>query len=485
MNHPLPEELFDAASANDPGRFAAHLASCGTCRSAWDRLRVGASLLDDAREDPPIDDLDWGRIDAAISAEAEKVAGDIRAGRLRAPRPWKTYAMGGLALAAAAAAAFYVRSTQPRDELVPVAHRDVPPTPAPAARVDGAVLLAAGGATQTPEGASEAVRLSSGAPLREGARVHTPAAGRAVFSVEPSVVLDVRANSDVSLTSLREDGAAVALAQGEVAVDREGEGAPVSVRAGRWRVGVEGDVVARVESHVVRVVVLSGRASVEADGVSRMQYTGPIVIELPDEGAARTAQGEAADASRIDLSVLRAGGTMWTLPALDPAATMSVRGRGPLPSSLEAIRVTEPVTLQARLGHQVMTLEVGSGRVLEWHAVNAVAAAQPTVHRAPTPAPSAIQSPEPEGRALTSSEVQTVSRSAHGHFQHCIATCQEQNRCREVHGSIQLSVDANGRASLGSIDPSVEGARTCLTGEAPQVRFPATGGAFQFGVPIR
>lgn len=490
MNHPLPEELFDSARANDRAPFAAHLDVCAECRAAWDRLRTGASLLDEASEDPALDAINWDRIDAAVAAEAERVAAGIRAGSIRAPRPWKTYAMGGLALAAAASAVAYVRTHPSQDDLV--ARTDVPAplvappaTPTPAARFEGAVLLAAGGATQTPA-AGEAQRIAAGAPLREGARVITTAAGRAVFSVQPAVALDVRGDSDVTLAALREGVATVTLAQGEVAVDRAGDGGSVALRAGRWQVGADGDLVARVESHVVRVVVLSGRATVQADGVSQMQFSGPVVIELPEVGNAHAVAGEAVDVKHIDLSMLRADGTMWALPPIDPTASLSVRGRGALPSSLEALRVPEPLTIQARVGHTIMTLEVGSGRVLEWHTASVVAAAQPTVRRSPQQAPSAVQSPEPEGPTLNALQLGIASRTAQGRFSHCFSTCREQNRCpAEMRGVVELAVDPNGRVSLTSLDPSANGARTCLTNEVTHMRLPVTGTAYPFQVGLR
>ncbi len=494
MNHPLPEELFDAARANDRAPFAAHLDVCAECRSAWERLRVGATLLDEASDDASLDAIDWSRIDAAVAAEGERVAAGIRAGSIRAPRPWKTYAMGGLALAAAASAVAYVRTHPSQDDLVartdvtaPPAAQPVaqPSTPTPAARFDGAVLLAAGGATQTPP-SGEAQRIASGAPLREGARIITTAVGRAVFSVQPAVALDVRGDSDVTLASLREGAATVTLAQGEVAVDRAGDTGSVALRAGRWQVGAEGDVVARVESHVVRVVVLSGRATVEADGVSQMQFSGPVVIELPDVGAPHAVPGEATDAKHVDLSMLSADGTMWALPPVDPAASLSVHGRGALPSSLEALRAPAPMTLQARLGRTIMTLEVGSGRVLAWHTSNVVAAAEPTVRRPPQHAPSAVQSPAPQGPTLNAMQLGIASRTAQGRFSHCFSTCREQNRCpTEMHGVIELAVDESGRVSLTALDPSANGARACLTNEVTHMRLPSAGAAYPFQVQLR
>lgn len=490
MNHPLPEELFDAARANDRAAFAAHLDACAECRAVFERLRGGAALLDEASDEPEVDDFDWGRIDAVVNAEAERVAAGIRAGEIRAPRPWKVYAMGGLALAAAASAVVYVKHAQQIRDAEPVARHEVPPsltpsTTTPAARFEGAMLLAAGGATQTAPGA-EAVRIATGAPLREGARVLTSTAGRAVFTVQPTVSLDVRPGSDLTLSTLREGEAVVALAAGEVALDREGDGGAVSVRAGRWQVGFEGDAVARVESHVLRVVVLSGHATVEADGVSRMQYTGPIVLELPDEGASRTAQGDAVDPSHLDLSATGAGGTSWAVPALDGVGTLTLRGSGPLPPSLEAIRVSRPVTLEARVGRSLMTLEVGTGRVLAWHNSTVVASAQPPAHRPAVQAPSVIQSPvAPEVSSLDQRAMAINQGRAVARIAHCFTRCREQNTCADARGFVDLALEASGRPSLSSLDASANGARSCVESEVAHMQLVPVGAPATLRIPIR
>lgn len=491
MNHPLPEELFDAARSNDRGSLAPHLDACAECRASFLRLRAGAALLDEAADNAPdVDDFDWSRIDGVVNAEAEKVAASIRSGELRAPRPWKTYALAaGMTLAAAASAVAYVKHARSMNEPGPVALHtappstpSVPPSAPPAARFEGAMLLAAGGATLTLPGAT-ASRFSEASAIREGSRVITAERGRAIFTVQPKVSLDARPGTDLTLSSLREGETLVALAQGEIAIDRDGDTGSVAVRSGRWQVGVDGDAVARVESHVVRVVVLSGHASVEADGVSRMQYTGPIVLELPDEGASRTAAGDAVDPSHLDLSMFRAGGTVWALPPIDPSAAVTLRGDGSLPSSLEAIRVSEPVTLQARVGRSLMTLEVGTGRVLAWHASQAVAMVQPPTHHPATQAPSAIQSPA--APAIDERAMRINSQRALGYVSHCFTRCRETNTCPGAHGNLDIALDANGRPSLASIDPSAESARRCVEQDIARMQLLPVGAPTTLRMPIR
>lgn len=491
--HPTHDELFDAAAEGAPGPHAAHLAGCDSCRAAYDRLRAGAALLDDARaDDGDLDAIDWGRLDGAIQSAAEQAAADIRSGKLRAPRPWASYAAGVVALAAAAVGVVYVKSRPAVDAPAPVAMPTPSPTPAPVAQpavaFEGAVLLAAGGATQTPSGAAAPVRFSGGAGVREGARVETGAAGRAVFAVQPAVTLDVRPDSDATLTAMRVDTTAVTLARGELAVDREGDVGAVAVRSGRWNISLEGDATVRATSSLVRVVVLAGRATATAEGGAVTSFSGPVVLELPAAaGDARSVPGDAVDAMRLNLAPLPARGTLWQMPAVDPAATVSLRGHGALPASIEALRLGGPATLEARVGRQVFTLEVGSGRVLEWHRNAAVAANTAGQRPAPTAAalPSPATAPAPEGRDLSAAEVNAMSRSINARMRHCFTRCVETNQCREPHGTVEFSVTADGATSLGSVDPSVANARACLAHEAQFVRFPATGGAFPFQITVR
>lgn len=485
--HPTHEELFDAAADGAIGPHGPHLDACADCRAAYARLRAGAALLDEARadDDDVADDIDWGRIDGAIQAAAERTAADIRSGSLRAPTRWSAYAAGAVALAAAAVGVVYVKSHAPVDAPPSVAVTTPAPRVTPSRSFEGAVLLAAGGASQTPAGGAS-VRFSGGASVREGARVETGAAGRAVFAVQRAVTLDVRAASDATLTAMRDDATTVTLARGEVAVDRVGDVGTVSVRAGRWSVAIEGDATVRAESQLIRVVLLGGRATATANGGMRTSFTGPVVLELPAMGDARVVPGDAVDALRLDLGLLRPDGTMWALPAINPSATVTLRGHGALPSSIEALRLGGPATLEARVGREVHTLEVGTGRVLEWRKVDEVASAAPR-HVAPRalPTPAVAAAPAPEGRDLTPREISAMSNTIRRRITHCFTRCVETNLCREPHGVVELNVSAEGATSLGAIDPSVAAARACLAHETQFVRFPATGGSFPFQFPIR
>jgi len=490
--HPTHEELFDAAADGAIGPHRPHLDACADCRAAYARLRAGAALLDEARADDidAADDIDWGRIDGAIQAAAERTAADIRSGSLRAPTRWGAYA--AVALAAAAVGVVYVKSRPlvdtPSSVAAPTPAPGLTPLVAPTSTLEGAVLLAAGGASQTPAGAAS-VRFSGGVSVREGAHVETGAAGRAVFAVQRAVTLDVRADSDATLTAMRDAATTVTLARGEVAVDRAGDVGTVSVRTGRWSVAIEGDATVRAESQLVRVVVLAGRATATANGGMRTSFTGPVVLELPAMGDARVVPGDAVDALRLDLGLLRPDGTMWALPAIDPAATVTLRGHGALPSSIEALRLGGPATLEARIGREVHTLEVGTGRVLEWRKTDDIASAAPVAprHVAPRalPTPAVAAAPAPEGRDLTQPEIRAMSNTIRRRISHCFVRCVETNQCRETHGVVVFNVSADGATALGAIDPSVAAARACLAHQTQFVRFPATGGSFPFQFPIR
>jgi hypothetical protein len=499
--HPSPEALFDAAAKGVEGPYAPHLADCPACRVAYDRLRVGASLLDVARKDDALDAIDWGRLEEAIQGAAERTAADIRSGRLRPTSSWRGYVVGAMAFAAAAVGVWYVRGHRTTMVSAPIAAR-APAHPArvslperqperPAPPFEGVILLAAGGARQTMAGASVPVRLSSSEGVREGARVETGALGRAVFTVQPTVTLDVRPESEATLVAMHRETTTVALARGELAIDREGEAGAVAVHVGRWQVAVEGDATARATSTTLRVVLLAGRATVRSGEPAGTVFTGPVVFELPAEaGDARTLGSEAHDAMRLDLTPFRAEGTLWQLPSLPPGGSVSLRGHGALPDAVEALRLTHTATLDARVGRREYTLEVGSGRVLQWRRVSAtIAADAPTsrpvvVGQAPSPMATALP-PMSEGRELTQAEIHAMSRTITRRIGHCFTRCVETNQCREPHGVVEFDVSADGTTTVGALDPSVANARPCLAHEARFIRFPATGGAFPFQVNVR
>jgi hypothetical protein len=501
--HPTHEELFEAAEATSPttAELGAHLASCDECRATFARFQGGAALLQEARGEE-LAEVRWDRIDDVIAREAERVAAEIREANapsnvrpLRRSRAWVS---GGIALAAAAAVALYVYNKRPREER-PVAVQ-TPPVQTPTAPEitpsrapwEGAVLLAAGGAVWHESNDGAGVRLAEARALREGGRIETTRVGRAVVTVQPGWKLDVRPDTDVTMRTLREGAATVALAHGAVALHpSEGaanEGTRVSVTSGRWTVGVEGAVVARTDVHSLRVVVLAGRVNVGAEGAPRTEFMGPIELELPESGASATVVSRTAeDPTRIDLSLLGGDGALQTLPAIDPAATLTVLGDGALPSGLEAARFSRVCTIRARTSQGLVSLEVGPGRVLRWVPVAAtVASTQPQANRAQPQTNAPDVQPAVPAADLRPDEVRLLTGSLASRSAPCFLTLREQNICpREMTGNVDFDVLPDGRIAVSSIDPSATCARACIERNVQFVRGRATGGTATLRVPIR
>lgn len=484
--HPTHEELFEAAEATSPptAELSAHLASCDECRTTFARFQGGAVLLQEARGEE-LAQIRWDRIDDVIAREAERAAAEIREANapsnVRPLRPSRAWVSGGLALAAAAAVALYVYNKRPRED-VPVAVQTPPvETPTPETTPNrapwaGAVLLAAGGAVWHESNDSASVRLAEARALREGGRIETTHAGRAVVTVQPGWKLDVRPDTAVSMRTLREGEATVALAHGAVALQSSdgatSEGTRVSVASGRWTVGVEGAVVARTDVHSLRVVVLAGRVNVSAEGTPQTVYMGPVELELPDTGTSGTVVSRTAeDPARIDLSLLGGDGALQALPTIDPAATLTVVGDGALPSGLEAARFSRVCTIRARTSQGVVSLEVGPGQVSRWMPVaTTVASAQPQANRVQpqTNTPDA----QPVGPGLDPVEFDQIQSRLSARISSCVQRRREQNLIPPtVTGNVEFDVQPDGRVTLVSLPHDAEGARSCFVTEAQFVRF--------------
>lgn len=475
MSHPTLDTLVLASRGE--ADVAEHVARCALCATKLRRLEGGEALLREARRSMP--DLSWNHLDAVIAREAESAARQMRLSPPRASRPWLRPLTLGLALSAAAAVAVVGLRSDPHTP-APVA-RTTPPavpttTPTPArAPWEGAVLLSTAGATWRVDDAPVGA-LSAAVALREGGRVETGAEGRAVLAVQPGWKLDLRADSAATLATMRQGEAVVALAQGEALVARaEGAGATasVAVQAHGWTIRPEGAVVTRRGVDVVRVVVLSGRAQVAREGAAPMQFTGPVSLELTSSGEANIQPAEALDPHAMDLGALRAEGSLVTIPATDPAAVISLgEGGATLPRGVSALRLQGSTTLSARVGRSVFTLEIGTGRVLAWTRVNTALAGSAAMNRprvAPPPTPSLAQ-PEPEDPGLTPAQIAGVSRAAGMRIRHCFSTCVERNQCGADQGLVRIEIQPDGRAALGAIPASIEGARRCLENEMQAFR---------------
>jgi hypothetical protein len=380
-DHPSIDALQAHLAAPDAA-LRAHLAGCAECT----RLLGGLAALDEARRHTPVPPP-WERLDDVLAREAQRVSQEIRSGRLKASPRAPSWVATGLAMAAGVGLLLGGRALlQSRGVPVdaPVVARPTPapaPAPSPAPTLtpyEAVVLLAAGGARYHERANDEGSLLSRSTGLREGASVETSATARAVFTVRPGWTADVRSGSSIELSQLRTEQTAVTLGRGALAMTpAPGGSGPVRVLHGGWSVESHGPVVARVESSVLRVVVLSGRTDIRRGEAEALTVTGPLVIDLPLDGGAPTrTELTANDPAALDLAALSAQGTSFAIPAIDPSATLTLLDHGALPSALESIRLAGPGTIQARVGRSEMRLELGAGATPRWATFRSAAPAR-------------------------------------------------------------------------------------------------------------
>ncbi len=467
MSHPSDETLYAAARGDDLPEVFAHTDRCSACAARLRRLQGGAVAMREAKRSMP--DLNWNRLDDIIAREAVVAARDIRVAPPVTRGGWLRPLSLVFAVGAAAAAAVVVMRPAP-EVSTPVAQRipAVSPAPAPRRAVDATVLLSTAGSTLRSTENGPATDLSSAIP-HEGARLETAPGARAVLALQPGVTLDLRAESAASLSRIREGESVVTLDRGALRLARNEGNADVSLRAGAWSVRAEGDVLARRELDVIRVVVLAGRASVQREGASALTFSGPVTLELPAEGDARRVGETALDEIALDLSAFRAESALLRVPALDPAAVLSL-GDLTLPAGVSTLRVATARPLTARVGRVSYTLDIGTGEVVTWRRLTVVAAREPVAPRpAPRTAP-AIAAPEPPDPGLAPQQIQAVARAVGARVRHCFSTCVEQNRCAADEGQLRVNVSPEGSATLAPIPASLEGARRCLEGEVGRFR---------------
>lgn len=492
-DHPSIDALQAHLAAPDAA-LRAHLASCAECT----RLLGGLAALDEARRHTPVPPP-WERLDDVLAREAQRVSQEIRSGRLKASPRVPTWVATGLAMAAGVGLLLGGRALlQSRGAPVdaPVVARPTPspapslaPAPAPTLTpYEAVVLLAAGGARYHERANDEGTLLSRSTGLREGASVETSPTARAVFTVRPGWTADVRSGSSIELSQLRTEQTALTLGRGALAMTpTNGESGPVRLLHGGWSVESHGPVVARVESSVMRVVVLSGRTDIRHGEAEALTVTGPLVIDLPlDGGAPARTELPATDPAALDLAVLSAQGTSFAIPAIDPSATLTLLGHGALPSALESIRLAGPGTIQARVGRSEMRLELGAGGTPRWATFRSAAAPVVALNRANTVAPPAAPSAAETGDTMPPDPVmRAVTRRAALIFNRCISDCVDRLRCQQpITGRIEVTVSPSGQTSLASSDPSVAGARSCLETQAPFVHGSPWRNAYRFAIPL-
>ncbi len=467
-----------------------HLDGCADCAHRSKRLAGGLAALDEARRHSPATPP-WERLDEAIAREAQSIAQEIRAGRLRPAPRVPSWAATGLAMAAGLGLLLggraLLRSREAPAE-APIAVRRTPDAPAVPTLTpyEGVVLLAAGGARYLAPGDNSGALLSHTTGLHEGASVETPTDARAVFTVRAGWTADVRGGSALKLSLLRTEQTTVTLDRGEISlVPAAGETLPVRVLHGEWSVESHGPALARIESTVLRVVVLAGRVEIRRGEMAPLNVTGPLVIDLPlDGGDPIRSTMAATDPTPIDLGALSAEGTWFEIPTLDRSATLSLLNHGVLPTALESVRLAGPGTIQARVGRSEMRLDLGVGSTPHWSTFRSPTAPVVALNRispiAPVVAPPAEVAP-----GLSSAALRAVSNSTARRIQHCFQRCIETNACREpMGGGVTFGVSEAGRATVSSLDSSLEGARRCLVNDAQFLPVPRTGSPYDLRVGV-
>lgn len=487
IDHPSIDAMHAHLDVPD-STVRAHLDVCADCARRVDRLAGGLALIDEARRLTPVPPA-WDRLDEVLAREAQTVSAEIRGGRLKPSPRVPAWVSTGFAIAAGVGLLIGGRAVLRSREtptVAPIARR-VEPAVAPAPTLtpyEGVVLLAAGGASYRAPSTEAGVPLSRATGLREGARVETPAAGRAVFTVRSGWTADVRSGSSVELSQLRTEQTAVTLARGEVALSpTAGEAQPVRLLHEGWAVESHGPVLARLETSVMRVVVLAGRTDIRRGEAEAMTVTGPLVVDLPlDGGAPVRSELTAADRAALDLAALSASGRAFEIPTIDPAAMLTLLGHGALPSSLESIRLMGPGVIQARIGRTEMRLELGGNGTPRWAAFHSATAPVVAMNRPNVMAPAPVEAPSD---MPSDAVMRAVTGRARAILGNCIQTCVDQLRCRgPITGQIEIAVEPNGQTSLASIPPSLNEARRCLETQAAfvhGVRWPTP---YRFALPF-
>lgn len=491
-DHPSIDALRAHLDAPDPA-LGAHLDACGECTRRAARLSGGLAALDEARRLTPVPPA-WDRMDEVLAREAQSVSQDIRAGRLRPAPRVSSWVATGLAMAAGVGLLLGGRALLKSPEaptVAPIASRPTPtPTVAPAPVLtpyEGVVLLAAGGARYREPGVEAGALLARTTGLREGASVETPDAARAVFTVRSGWTADLRPGSSMKLSQLRTEQTAVTLDRGELALTPgAGQTLPARLLHEAWSVEAHGPLLARLEPSVLRVVVLAGRTDIRRGEAEALTVTGPLVIDLPLDGSAPIRSTlTAADQAALDLDALSALGTSFEIPTIDPSATLTLLHHGALPSALESIRLAGPGTIQARVGRTEMRLELGAGVTPRWATFRSTVAPTVALNRIGSAAAPVAPAPVDSTPGLSPAVLREYSTRTALRIRHCFLRCLGDNTCREpLSGGVTFSVSESGRATIGALDPSLEGARRCLVTDTQFLHLPGTGNPYDLRIPV-
>jgi hypothetical protein len=475
--HPDDDALFAGESGAKE-----HLASCEACSVRARRLAAGRSLIEATRRDsaPP---MEWRDIDAKVMAEAERTAAEIRSGALRPSRRIGTALYAGAALAAAAAALFAWRMNVQRPTSVPmVAHAQpaTPVSPAPVANpevpplvpssVDGTVLMVVAPVGYTAPGGTE-VPLAATTPVRQGSRIAVDDhGGRAVVALHSGYRLDARAGAEITVARLDTATTLLTLTKGEARIDGPRlDDERVALEASGWTLHAKGGAfVAKIDEHVIRLRVLSGKVGVARGGGPEQDIVAGDEVELAKEGPAlRVVSHDARDPNELNMAFLATEGHVFAVPSLPGAAAsdhtgVAVNGFGVLPAGVSSIRTHGPLTVHGQVGGESYTAELdGSASNAAWHRAPRPTAAHPTtaapvsptatqsspqgsppsaVATVATPPPSDATASPPRTRAEL--EQQLTARAAG-----CFDRCRSSSNCA-LHGSdyayVAIDPDADG-----------------------------------------
>ncbi|NMO14933.1 VgrG protein [Pyxidicoccus fallax] len=282
----------DELGAGDRARVELHVAGCESCARELERVRRSRAVLHEARAVEP--EVRWARVDAGLrEAVARKLAQPPRA-RL----PW-VMAFAGACAAMLGFWMLRVPEAAPGAEVVAertgagsgsgvldaaaTAQAEGEPTvdgvpaatgaTAQAERVAGAVLREAGGAERT---------LEAGTKLRSGVAVRTPTRSTALLRLPDASRVRLSSGSEVELSKAEARDVHLTVRQGRLSVQAShAERRGFLVEAAGLRVSVVGTVftVERTE-HGAAVAVAEGRVRVEVDGQPALLVSAGERVEL-------------------------------------------------------------------------------------------------------------------------------------------------------------------------------------------------------------
>lgn len=268
-------------------RVEAHVAGCAECARELERVRQSRAVLHEARTVTP--EVRWDAVDAPLRAEA------ARRMAARAPRsrlPWAV----ALAGACAAMLAFWMLRTPvagpagavPRVETPRVgdgaqasAQRETPGGAVATDSVDTVHTESTSGAVVRESGGAERA-LQSGTQLRSGTAVLTPARSTVSLRLPDASRVRLSAGSEVELSRAEAKAIHLTVKQGRLSVQAShAEREKFLVEAAGLRVSVVGTVftVERTE-HGAAVAVAEGRVRVEAEGQPERLVSAGERVEL-------------------------------------------------------------------------------------------------------------------------------------------------------------------------------------------------------------